>query len=82
MKSKWIINIKGFESFRFGEDSNLYRLPYQKDKRAFNLRLIKLQKSNRWIVNGKAWSKRQLEGKIIKDPNPIELTREENNYPF
>ena len=79
MDSKW--RIKGIESHVIGEDKNLYRLPYTKGKRSFSIRLIKLQKAERWVINGEAWSKRQLKHLIYKDPHPIELTKEDN-LPF
>ena len=81
MRTKHIINIEGLEGFRFGEDKNLWRLPYTKNKRSYTFRMIKLQKSNRWILNGVAWSKRQLEGKITKDLNPIEIHKD-TSCPF
>lgn len=82
MKTKHIINIKGLEEFRFGEDKNLWKLPYTRNNRSYGFRKMKLQDSNRWILNGVPWSKRQLEGKIIRDPNPIEICPEDLDLPF
>lgn len=82
MKSKWIIDIPCLEKFRFGEDKKLYRLPYVKNKRNYGIREIKLQYPSRWILNGVPYSKRQLEGKVIRDPNPVVLFYKENDMPF
>lgn len=82
MKTKHTINIKGLECFRFGEDKNLYRLPYTKNKRSYEFRMIKLQKSKRWILNGVPWSMRQLKGKLLKDLNPLEIYKKEVDCPF
>ena len=82
MKTKHIINIGGLEQFRFGEDKNLWRLPYNKNKRHYRFRLIKLQKAKRWILNGEPWSMRQLEGKLLRDPNPIEIYPDDSDCPF
>lgn len=78
IKSKWII--KGIEGFVFGEDKNLYRLPYVKGKRSYELRQIKKQYGNRYKLNGEWWSERQLYSKIELDPNPIELIK--SDMPF
>ena len=58
MKSKW--RIKTIDTHIFGDDNNLYRLPYTRNKRSYELRLIKLQKSNRWVINGETWSEKRL----------------------
>lgn len=82
MRSKHIINIKGLEEFVFGEDKNLWKRPYTKDKRNYGWRKMKLQDSNRWILNGVPWSKRQLTGKLIRDPEPVEIYPDNEEYPF
>lgn len=80
MKSKW--RIKTIDTHVFGDDNNLYRLPYTRNKRSYELRLIKLQKSNRWVINSETWSKKQIKHLLYKDPNPIELIKEASFCPF
>ncbi len=80
MFSRWKIDIEGLENYRFGEDKKLYKLPYVKGKRSYSLREIKMQYPSRWILNGKPYSKRQIEHKIIRDENPIELIK--SDLPF
>ena len=80
MVTKW--KIKGIEGYRFGEDKNLYKLPFKTNKRYYDVRLIKEQYGNRWKINGKWHSKRQIKSKLIPDDNPIELFKELNEYPF
>jgi hypothetical protein len=81
MESKWKIDIKGMEDFRFGEDKELYRLPFKtSDGKSRGIKLIKKCKiKNRWqvTINGKVekWSENQLRSHIIIDENPIELTK-------
>ena len=82
MYSKWIIDIKGLENFRFGEDKKLYRLPYTKGKRSYCVREIKIQYPSRWILNGIPYSKKQLKNKIIIDYNPIKLLITDTDLPF
>ena len=81
MFTKWKINIKGLENYRFTDNGDLYRLPYKSNKNSYGLRKIKMQYPNRWRMNGAWWSKDQLRLKLIEDNNPIEILRE-NEYPF
>lgn len=87
MISKWIIDLQGFERYRFGEDKNLYKLPFiTEDGKSRGLKLIKKDKmDNRWEfrINGKIekWSENQLRKHLIIDKNPIELTKI-NELPF
>ena len=80
MKSKW--RIKTIDTHVFGEDNNMYRLPYTRNKRNYQLRLIKIQKSNRWVINGETWSKKQIKHLLYKDNNPIELIKDHSFCPF
>ena len=80
MKSKW--KIRGIETHVFGEDGNLYRLPYTKGKRSFGVRLIKKQYPNRWVINGTTYSERQLKHRIYKDAKPIVLFMNKEDSPF
>ena len=82
MNTKHIIDVKGLEEFVFGEDRNLWKRPYTKNRRNYGWRRMKLQHGNRWILNGVPWSKRQLTGKLIKDPNPIEIYPDDIDCPF
>ena len=82
MKTKYKINVKGLESFRFGEDKNLWRLPYERNKRSYGARKMKMQYPNRWILNGVVWSKNQLKPHLIIDDNPIEIYKEDLDTPF
>lgn len=82
MKTKHVINIKGLEGFVFGDDKHLWKRPYTKDKRSYGWRKMKLQVSNRWILNGIPWSMRQLKGKLIRDPDPIEIYSDDIDVPF
>ena len=82
MRSKHIINIKGLEEFVFGEDKNLWKRPYTRNKRSYGWRKMKMQHPNRWILNSNPWSKSQLEGKLLRDPNPVEIYSGNINCPF
>jgi len=66
--SKWLI--KGFPGFCFGSDKKLYKLPYESNKRHLSLREIKQQHPNRYKLNGKWRSEKQLQGLIYLNPNP------------
>lgn len=66
--SKWLI--KGFEGFCFGSDKKLYKLPYESNKRYMALREIKKQFPNRYKLNGKWRSEKQLESMIYLNDNP------------
>lgn len=87
MVSKWVIDLEGFEYYRFGEDKNLYRLPFTTiDGKKRGLKLIKKDKlKNRWQITrfGKVekWSESQLRPHLILDDNPIQLTKTEK-LPF
>lgn len=82
MHSKWFIDLDGFELYRFGVDGNLYKLPFNSGLNYYETRLIKQQYNNRWHINGKLWSEKQLRPHIKLDPNPIELIIEEPICPF
>ena len=82
MKTKYKINIEGLESFRFAEDKNLWRLPYERNKRLYGARKMKMQYPSRWILNGVVWSKNQLKPHLIRDNNPIEIYKEDLDTPF
>jgi hypothetical protein len=87
MNSKWKIDLEGLENFRFGEDKELYRLPFKTiDGKCRGLKKIaKCKIKNRWQItrNGivEKWSESQLRQHIILDENPIELTKTET-LPF
>ena len=80
MVTKW--KIKGIEGFRFGEDKNLYKLPYNSNKRYYGFRLIKIQSGDRWKIDGKWWSKRQLKNLLIKDDEPLTIYEDVLDTPF
>ena len=81
MFSKWKISKDGMSNYRFGEDKELYRLPFIKGKRSYGLRKIKMQHPNRYLINGEMWSKDQLRPHLVLDDNPIELTKSDD-MPF
>lgn len=70
------------EDFRFGEDCNLYKLPFTtKDGKKRGLKkLHKCRIKKRWQItrNGKVekWSENQLREHLLLDDNPIELTKQ------
>ena len=77
--SKWII--KGFDDYVFGSDKELYRLPFKSGRNYFGLRKLKKQNPNRWKINGKWWSEKQLISKIELNPNP-EILIKSDEMPF
>lgn len=83
MVSKWRIDLKGFENYVFGEDKELYRLPFSDSKnRNYSIKKIaKCPIKKRWIfaINGKVEkrSEGQLRPHLILDTDPIILTKEE-----
>ena len=83
MVSKWLIDLKGFENYVFGEDKELYRLPFSDSKgRTYSLKKVaKCPIKKRWIfcVNGKVEkrSEGQLRPHLILDLKPILLIKEE-----
>ncbi len=77
---KFSINIKDLENFRVSDKGELYKLPYIKDNRSYSLRKIKVQYPDRWILNGKAWTKKQLKPHLVRLENPIIINIED--YPF
>ena len=79
MFSKW--KVKGLEGFVFDENGKLYRLPYKRDKRSYEIREVKKQYPNRYKINGEWWSQRQLKPLLYLDENPVELFKEKN-LPF
>ncbi len=85
MLLKWKIDLKGFEGYRFGDDKQLYRLPFiTVDNKYRGLKKI-AKNGNRWYfkINGKdiKRSTAQLKGHIILDKKPIEI-KESENMPF
>lgn len=77
--SKWIM--KGFDDYVFGSDKELYRLPFKSGRNHFGLRKLKKQNPNRWKINGKWWSEKQLISKIELNPNP-EILIKSDEKPF
>lgn len=77
--SKWLIS--GIDGYCFGSDKELYRLPFQSGKNYFGLRKLKKQYPNRWKINNKWWSERQLKLKIYLNPNPETLIQDKE-MPF
>lgn len=77
--SKWLI--KGIDGFCFGSDKELYRLPFKSGRNYFGVRKLKKQTKNRWKINKKWWSERQLKSKIYLNPNP-EFLVVCNDMPF
>ena len=79
ISSKWLI--RGFPDYCFGSDKELYRFPFNSGKNNYSLRKIKRQPHNRWLINGKFWSEKQLSDKIYLNPNP-EIIIKNTNMPF
>lgn len=77
--SKWLIT--GFTDYCFGSDKELYRLPFKSGRNYFGLRRLKKQNPNRWKIDKKWWSQRQLEDKIYLNPNP-EIIVKNQDMPF
>jgi len=71
MNSKW--KIKGLDGFVFGEDKNLYRLPFESKGKTYGLRKIKKQYPNRYKVGNEWISERQMKNRIYLDEEPIIL---------
>ena len=82
MITKWIIGIKGLEDYRFNKEGELYKMPFNRNKRNYGVRLIKMQDPNRWRMyntysHKEEWySKTQLSNKLIEDENPIILPQD------
>jgi hypothetical protein len=77
--AKWLIH--GLDGYCFGSDLELYRLPFESDHKYYGLRKLKMQHPNRWIINGKWWSKRQLKQKLYLNSDPFILI-EDKDLPF
>lgn len=82
MNSKWFIDLKGVELYRFGSDKNLYKLPFNSGLSSYYTRLIKKQSNNRWYINGTLWSEKQLKPHIKLDEKPIVLVEPVPDCPF
>lgn len=78
--SKWLI--QGIDGFCFGSDKELYRLPFKSSRNYFGLRKLKKQPKNRWKINGKWWSEKQLKSKIYLNPDPKIIISSEKDCPF
>lgn len=69
INSKYLI--EGIEGFFFGSDGHLYKFPFVSGKRFIGLKKISMDKENqRYRMNGKWWSKKQLQGKLYLNPKP------------
>jgi hypothetical protein len=79
MLSKW--RIQGIDGYVFGEDNNLYKLPFESKGKYYELRVVKKQPPNRYYINGQWYSERQLKPLLYKDKNPITLFMV-NEFPF
>jgi hypothetical protein len=73
MFSKW--KIKGIDGYLFGEDKNLYRLPYTFKNRSYGLREVKKQYPSRYRINNNWVSENVLKSLIYLDEKPIELIK-------
>lgn len=80
ISSKWII--EGFPYYVIGSDKEIYRLPFVSNKNYYELRKIKRQPHNRWLLNGKFWSIKQLKPKIKLNSNPQILITKQSKAPF
>lgn len=87
MKSKWIIDLPGLELYRFDTHGELWKLAFT-DAIGKCISLKKVKKDiekKRWRMTryekSEWWSEHQLRPHLILDPNPFELTKE-NELPF
>ena len=81
MFTKWVIDIDGLSNYRVSQEGDIYRMPFVKDGKSYEWRLIKEQYPSRWVLNGQKWSKSQLRPHLIEDPDPIEIYKI-NDRPF
>lgn len=80
ISSKWLI--EGMEGYFFGSDLNLYKMPFESKGRHYGLRMIREQNKDRFKINGKWWSKRQLKSRIYLNPTPKIMIKNESDCPF
>lgn len=80
ISSKWLI--KGFDGICIGSDKNFYKLPFKSGSNYYGIRKLKEQPGNRFKINGKWISKRQLKNKVYLNPNPEILIQNESDCPF
>lgn len=82
---KYKVNIKLLNDYRFGEDGNLYKLPFtDKSGNHREVRLIKPQ-GNKWKIGNEWISRNQLQaikdkGLVSIDTDPYEI--KESDCPF
>lgn len=82
MFTKWKIDVKGMENYRFAENGDLYKLPFiDSAGKHRELRRIKKLDKNRYVINGRYWSQTQLRPHLRIDDDPIELFKA-NDLPF
>ena len=82
MVTKW--TIKGHEKYRFGEDSEIYRLPCEIGKKGFGFRKLIKQPGERWRIDGAWLSYNQMKssGLLKRDPDPMQICGDETDCPF
>jgi hypothetical protein len=76
---KWLI--RGLDNYFFGNDKNLYKKPCKSGRNYYGLKKLKKQTHNRYYINGKLVSEKQLRSKIIINLQPqVWITK--NDMPF
>jgi hypothetical protein len=65
---KWLI--RGLDNYFFGSDKNLYRKPYKSGRNHYGIRRLSKHKHDRYYIEGKLISEKQLRSKVILNPSP------------
>lgn len=65
---KWLI--KGLEGYFFGSDKHLYRKPVKSGRNNYGLIKCKKQAHDRYYINKKLVSEKQLKPLIYLNPDP------------
>jgi hypothetical protein len=73
MYSKW--KIKGVDNYRFGEDGELYRMPYETKDRNYGAKKVSKQVNDRYYINGKLTPLSYLIK--YKDDDPINIPEDD-----
>ena len=73
MKSKYKFNLEELKNFRVGEDNLLYKISYPKKSKSYGVKVMKMQPPKRYRIEGRWWSKIQLDPHMVVDKSPIVL---------
>ena len=76
MFTKWKIDIKGLEKYRFDADGNLWKMPFTSKKKSYSWRQIKMCRiKKRWKIGTIWWPQSQIRPHLVLDDNPIQITK-------